>query len=121
MTVRRHVPAAVVVGVDLVGKHPRGPEGGVEVEADLGEEAEVGPEPGDDDDLVDARDALPAERRDAQATVRLGGHRRGAELGEVVDDAAGRGGLGVLAELAALLELVVVTASERVAYGRAAQ
>ena len=31
------------------------------------------------------------------------------------------GGLGVLAELAALLELVVVAAAERVAHGRAAQ
>ena len=38
-----------------------------------------------------------------------------------VTSAAGGGGLGVLAELAALLELVVVPAAERVAHGRAAQ
>ena len=79
VAVRGHVAAGVVVRVDLVGQDARRPERGVQVEADLGEEPEVGAEAGDHDDLVDVDDVLAVGRADAQAAVGLGGDGLGAE------------------------------------------
>ena len=118
---RLNIAAAVVVGVDLVGEEPCGAQGRVEVKTHLGEEGEVGPEPGHDDDLVDVDHPLTVDRGDGEASVGLGGDGLGAELGDVGDQPAVGGCPGVLAELAALLELVVVAATEGVADAGAAQ
>ena len=55
----------------LVGELAHGTEGGVEVEAHLGEEGEVGTEPGHHDDLVDVGHLLAVDRADDQAAVCL--------------------------------------------------
>ena len=107
--------------MDLVGQGARRAEGRVEVEAHLGQEREVRPEPGDDDDLVDVGDLRAVHRPQGEAPVGLAHDRLGAEPGDVRDRPAAGRRAGVLPEPAPLLELVVVPAAEGVADARAAQ
>ena len=121
VAVRGDVAAGVVVRVDLPGQGAGRPERGVEVEADLGEEREVRAEARHDDDLVDVAHLLAVGRRDGEATVFLGADGLGAEPGHARHEATLGRRPGVLTESAALLELVVVAATERVTDAGAAQ
>ena len=69
------------------GELAGGLQHGVEVEADLGQPREVGPEPGQDDDLVDAVEDLAVLGRQPERIVVRRGDLRGAEAAADVDRA----------------------------------
>src|SRR5829696_1945011 len=106
--------ARVHVRVDERCELGGGRQHGVEVETDLAQPPEVGAEPGDHDDLVDALDAAAVAPDDRQLSLGPVGDVRGAERVDHSNRAALDRGLCSLAQGAAGLELVVVPSAEGV-------
>ena len=122
MAVRVDVAAGVVVRVDLVGEDARGPERGSRSRRTSDRNVRSGRKPVTTMTSSTSVDLLAVDRGEGQPAVGLGASTDSVRNWvTLVTSPLAAAALALLAELAALLELVVVAAAERVPDGRAAQ